>query len=195
MNEVAQILEAIESGDTAAAERLLPIAYDELHQMAVHKMTNERAGHTLQPTALVHEAYLKLLGPEGEQRQWNSSGHFFSAAAEAMRRILIENARKKRRIKRGCELERTTWDESKVVEIGPPAEEMIAVNEALKDLEVEDPALAQVVKLRYFAGMTVPETASALGVSPRTVNRQWECARAWLYCQITDSPNSADSLA
>ena len=186
MNEVAQILEAIENGDTAAAERLLPIAYDELHRIAVHKMANERAGHTLQPTALVHEAYLKLLGPEGEQRQWNSSGHFFSAAAQAMRRILVDSARRKEADKRGGDLERTTWNESKL-EFAVPSEEILAVNEALEQLQQREPDLAEVVSLRYFAGMTVQETASALGVSPSKIDRQWRTAKAWLYREIKRS--------
>lgn len=184
MNDVTVILQSIEQGDAHAAERLLPLVYQELRGLAAYKMAHERAGQTLQPTALVHEAYLRLLGPEGEMQPWRNRGHFFSAAAEAMRRILVDNARRKGRQKRGGDLERVTWEESRFG-VGPPAAELLEVDEALKKLEREDPDLAELVKLRYFAGMTVAETASVLGVSPRTVNRQWECARAWLFCEIS----------
>ena len=186
MNDVTLILQSIEQGDAHAAERLLPLVYQELRGLAAYKMAHERAGQTLQPTALVHEAYLRLLGPDGESQPWQSRGHFFSAAAEAMRRILVDNARRKGRQKRGGDFERVTWEESRFG-VGPPATELLEVDEALKKLEQEDPDMAGLVKLRYFAGMTVAETASVLGVSPRTVNRQWECARAWLYCEISGS--------
>ena len=159
--------QAVEAGDAEAASRLLP--YEELKRIAAHKMAGEREGHTLQPTALVHEAYLRLLGPDGEQRTWDSRGHFFAAAAEAMRRILIENARRKVRVKRGGDMVRVTWEESQLG-IGPPSDELVAVDEALKGLEEEEPKLAEFVKLRYFAGLTVAETASVLGISSRTVN-------------------------
>ena len=181
---MTRVLEAIERGDEAAGTELLPLVYAELRRLAVRKMADEREGHTLQPTALVHEAYLRLVGPDGEDRKWNSQAHFFGAAAEAMRRILIENARRKGRIKRGGDFQRVTWIESQIG-VGPPEEELLAVHEALTKLEVEDPDLARLAKLRYFAGMTVPETAAALGISPRSVNRQWECARVWLYCEIS----------
>jgi RNA polymerase sigma factor (TIGR02999 family) len=186
MSEVTRILEAVEAGDTAAGEKLLPLAYDELRKMAAQKMASEQAGHTLQPTALVHEAYLRLAGPDGEERKWNSRGHFFSAAAEAMRRILIESARKKGRLKRGGDLDRATWDESKVGVV-VKNDELLAVHDALSALEEEDPDLARVVKLRYFAGLTVEQTAAAFDTSPRTINRQWKCARAWLHRHISES--------
>lgn len=186
MNEVTRILGEIQKGDLEAGSELLPLVYAELRRLAVRRMANERAGHTLQPTALVHDAYLRLVGPDGADQNWNGQAHFFGAAAEAMRRILIESARKKGRIKRGGEFDRVTWVESQIGD-GSPGEELLAVNEALEKLEAEDPDLARLAKLRYFAGMTVPETAAALGISPRSVNRQWECARAWLYCEISGS--------
>ncbi|MGI9243131.1 MAG: ECF-type sigma factor, partial [Verrucomicrobiales bacterium] len=161
-------------------DRLLSLSYDELKRMAAHMMAKERAGHTLQATALVHEAYLRLADGEGNPGSWNSPAHFFSAAAEAMRRILIENARRKKAAKRGGGAAHTELDNSKVAMPTPP-DELLAINAALDKLEAEDSRLATVVKLRYFAGMTIPETAQALGSSARTVDRQWECARAWLY--------------
>ena len=184
-NNICGILDAIERGDHEAAERLLPMAYKELRRMAAARMSHERAGHTLQATALVHEAYLRMMGPDGGERTWNSKGHFFSAAAEAMRRVLIEHARKKQSLKRGGDRVRTTLDESGLA-MDSPVEDVLVVNEALEKLEAEDAALAKVVKLRYFAGLTIPETASALEVSERTVNRQWTCARAWLYREISE---------
>jgi RNA polymerase sigma factor (TIGR02999 family) len=149
-------------------------------------MAVQRPGQTLQATALVHEAWLRLVGKDDVSRQhWNGRGHFFAAAAEAMRRILIDRARQKGSIKRGGDLARATWDESKVGDSAAP-DEILAVDEALKKLSQEDPDLAKIVNLRYFAGMTVPETAAALGVSPSTVDRQWACARAWLFREISD---------
>ena len=186
MSEVTRILGAIEAGDTQAAERLLPLAYDELRRIAAQKMAGERAGHTLQPTALVHEAYLRLVNPDGSQPHWNSRGHFFSAAANAMRQILIENARRKLRLKRGAGAERVTFDEE-LFESEAPADEILAVHEALTKLEGEHPAYARVAVMRYFAGMTIEETASALDISESTVERHWRGARAWLEREIAES--------
>ena len=186
MSEVTRILEAIEAGDTQAAEGLLPLAYDELRRIAAQKMAGERAGHTLQPTALVHEAYLRLVNPDGSQRHWNSRGHFFSAAANAMRQILIENARRKLRLKRGAGAERVTFDEE-LFESEAPADEIVAVHEALTKLEGEHPDYARVAVMRYFAGMTIEETASALDISESTVERHWRGARAWLEREIAES--------
>ena len=186
MNEVTQILHAVEQGDVAAGERLLPLAYAELRRIAAQKMISEREGHTLQPTALVHEAYMRLVGPEGEERQWNSRTHFFCAAAEAMRRILIDHARQKGRLKRGGDRQQVTWAETRFG-IGPPDDELLAVHEALDQLEVEDPEIARLVKLRYFAGMTIAEAATALDISPRTVTRNWEFARLWLFNKLSAS--------
>jgi RNA polymerase sigma factor (TIGR02999 family) len=188
MNEVTRILRAAESGKAGenVTERLLPLIYDELRRLAAHQMAKQRSGQTLQATALVHEAYLRLVGQDDPNRQhWDSRGHFFAAAAEAMRRILIDRARQKQSLKRGGDLERATWDESKVGDVAAP-EEVLAVDEALTKLSQEDPELAKIVNLRYFAGMTVPETAAALGVSPSTIDRQWACARAWLFREITE---------
>ena len=184
MNEVTRLLDAVKDGDQAAAEELLPLTYQELRRISARMMANEREGHTLQPTALIHEAYLKLVGTDGEQPDWDSRGHFFTAAAEAMRRILIDHARGKRAMKRGGDYARTTWDEAKF-ETGIPTDEILSVNEALEKLERDNPTAAKVVKLRYFAGLTVPETASALGMAPRTVDRTWQGAKAWLYREIS----------
>jgi RNA polymerase sigma factor (TIGR02999 family) len=185
LNDVTRLLKAVEAGDTEAGEQLLPATYQALRRIAAARMANERAGHTLQPTALVHEAYLRLLGPDGENRNWNSEGHFFSAAAEAMRRILIEHARKKQSLKRGGDQVRTTLDESHLA-FEVPSDEVLAVDEALRKLEKEDHATAEIVKLRYFAGLTVSETAAALGTSESTVKRAWRYARVWLYREISD---------
>lgn len=193
MSELTRILDAASDGDTEAAEQLLPLAYRELRQIAAQKMVGEREGHTLQPTALVHEAYLRLVGKDGESRRWENRGHFFAAAAEAMRRILIDSARKKNRIKRGGEVHRTTFEESKL-EFAVPSDEILAVDEALKLLETQNPEFAKVVKLRYFAGLTIPETAHALGVSESTVQRTWTSARAWLYREIADSGGHVPGL-
>ena len=184
MKEVTEILDAVERGDRLAAEKLLPLAYQELRRLAASKMENEREGHTLQPTALVHEAYLRLVGPDGEGRSFESRGHFFAAAATAMRRILIDNARRKRSKKRGGEFEQTSFDEAKL-NFEVPSEEVLAVDEALGKLEDEHPELAEVVNLRYFAGMSIPEVAAVLGKSPSTVDRTWRAARAWLFREIT----------
>ena len=184
MDEFTRILKAVEAGDTDAAEQLLPIAYNELRRIAANKMKVERAGHTLQPTALVHEAYLRLLQPDGSQPKWNNRGHFFVAVAEAMRRILIESIRRKQTIKRGGNLVRTTWDEAEF-ETEVPPDNILAVHEALESLEKSHPDLAKIVLMRYFAGMTVEETAAALDTSASTIDRQWRAARAWLQREIS----------
>jgi RNA polymerase sigma factor (TIGR02999 family) len=183
MNEVSEILTAIDNGETASAEQLLPLVYRELRRLAGSKMASEQAGHTLQPTALVHEAYLRLAGPGERGQRFNSAGHFYGAAAEAMRRILIEHARGKQTQKRGGDFARTTWDEEKF-SLVVPSEELIEIDEALAKLEAENEELAKIVKLRYFAGMSIPEIAAALGVSGSTIDRSWRAARAWLYREI-----------
>jgi RNA polymerase sigma factor (TIGR02999 family) len=186
MSDVTRILDAIEDGDLKAAAELFPVAYEELRRIAANKMGNERGEHTLQPTALVHEAYLRLLGPDGEQRRWNSRGHFFSAAAEAMRRILVESARKKHSLKRGGAHIRTTWDESKFAgEV--PSDEIFRVDAALEKLEQVKPEFAKVVKLRYFAGLSIAEAALALDVSESSIDRAWRGARVWLFREIQQS--------
>ena len=181
MSDVTHILEAIERGDPKAADDLLPLVYEELRKLAAQKMAHEAAGHTLQPTALVHEAWLRLVG-SGHQK-WNSRGHFFSAAAEAMRRILIEAARRKSSQRRGGGLERVDLDDSQLL-LERPADEILAVDEALDKLAEEDPLAAELVKLRYFMGMALPEAAQALGISPRTADRLWAYARTWLRLEI-----------
>ncbi len=188
MSEVSRILNAAESGDSLAAGPLLPLAYEELRRMASAKMASERAGHTLQPTALVHEAWLRLAGPDGEMRRWESRGHFFAAAAEAMRRILIDSARRRDSKKRGGGAVHTVLDEEQAACEQPP-DEMLAVDEALAKLETLHPDFARIVKLRYFAGLTVPEIAAALETSESTVSRAWKSAKAWLHREMTgDAP-------
>jgi RNA polymerase sigma factor (TIGR02999 family) len=178
-----QILTAIENGDPQAAEQLLPLVYEELRNLAAHKLVAEEAGQTLQPTALVHEAYLRLAGP-GTSPEWNGRGHFFAAAAEAMRRILIERARSKNRLKRGAGRKRLDLHLLEVADEGTP-ECLLALNDALERLEQEVFEAAQVVKLRYFAGLTIEEAAAALGISIRTANRHWAYARAWLFQRLS----------
>jgi RNA polymerase sigma factor (TIGR02999 family) len=182
MSDVTNILSAIERGDPSAAEQLLPLVYDELRKLAAQKLAQEKPGQTLQATALVHEAYLRLVDTEKAQH-WSSRGHFFAAAAEAMRRILIEGARKRGRLKRGGDRQRLDLDalQLSVHEVG---DELLALDEALAELAVKHPDKAELVKLRYFAGLTVAEAAQALGISTSTADRHWTYARAWLYRRI-----------
>jgi RNA polymerase sigma factor (TIGR02999 family) len=182
MNDVTLILTAIEQGDPHAAGQLLPIVYEELRKLAAHKLANERPGQTLQATALVHEAFLRLVGA-ADAKQWNSRGHFFGAAAEAMRRILVEQARRKQRVRHGGGLQRVDLDGQLAVSDTADVD-LLALDEALQRLSAEQPEAAQVVKLRYFAGLTIEETAAALDISVRTTNRHWAFARAWLYQQL-----------
>lgn len=184
MLEVTRLLNAAEEGDPLAAKELIPMAYAELRKIAAAKMAQEKAGHTLQPTALVHEAWLRLVGPESKDApEWQSRGHFFAAAAEAMRRILIESARRKTAAKRGANPEKVTLHEDQI-ESGMRPERLLAVDEALEKLELEHPDFAKIVKLRYFAGMTIAEIASALNTSESSINRSWKSAKAWLYREI-----------
>jgi len=182
MSEVTQILQAIENGDAKASEELLPLVYQELRRVAAHKMSNEAAGHTLQPTALVHEAYLRLVGPEQSQ-QWDGRGHFFAAAAEAMRRILVDRAREKKALKRGGNLERVDID---AVELPSPMpdDELLALDEALDRLATVDTRAAEMVKLCFFVGLTQEEAARELGISLSTAERVWGFARAWLLREV-----------
>jgi RNA polymerase sigma factor (TIGR02999 family) len=183
MNDVTCILAAIEQGDPRAPERLLPLVYDELRRLAAQKLARESPGQTLQATALVHEAYLRLIG--SETPSWNGRGHFFSAAAEAMRRILIENARRKRAEKHGGELKRVDLDGVEVAADGP-SEDVLAVDEALAKLAAEDPNKAELVKLRYYAGLSVEDAGRVLGISRATADRYWAYARVWLYSELSD---------
>jgi len=182
MSDVTEILSQIESGDPKAAEQLLPLVYNELRKLAAAKLAQEQPGQTLQATALVHEAYIRLVDTE-KAEHWNSRGHFFGAAAEAMRRILVETARRKRELKHGGDLHRVNLDHAAPV-THASAEQMVALNDALSCLEHDDPAAAQVFKLRYFAGLTIEQAAESLGVSRATAYRHWTFARAWLQSQL-----------
>ena len=184
MNGVTQILCAIERGDAGAAERLLPLIYDELRELAARRLAQEKPGQTLQATALVHEAYLRLVDAEGP-RSWESRGQFFAAAAEAMRRILIDSARRKRRPKHGGDRNRVDLDDAGDV-IESPVDDLLALDQALEKLASEDRISAELVKLRYFAGLSIDEAAAALGLSPRTADRRWAYARAWLRQEMLD---------
>jgi RNA polymerase sigma factor (TIGR02999 family) len=190
MNEVTRILSDIEQGDPRAAEQLLPLVYQELRKLARQKMASEAPGQTMQATALVHEAYLRLVvspvRESGESKlHWNSRGHFFAAAAEAMRRILIDQARKKRRPKHGGDQQRVELDEL-VLSTDTRAEDLLALDDALAALARREPIKAELVKLRYFAGLSFEESAACLGMSPATAKRQWAVARAWLYAALTE---------
>jgi RNA polymerase sigma factor (TIGR02999 family) len=191
--QVTRVLGAIEEGDQRAAEQLLPLVYSELRQLAAQKLSQETPGQTLQPTALVHEAYLRLVGGQNAQH-WNSRGHFFSAAAEAMRRILVENARRKRSRKRGGDQVRRDLSS---VDLAVPEEpeDLVALDEALDKLQATDQVAARLVHLRYFACLSVKEAAEVLGIAPRTADRMWAYARAWLHQEIQaglqDGPSSS----
>ncbi len=180
---VTQILQQIESGDPSAAEQLLPLVYDELRKLAAARLTREKPGQTLQATALVHEAYLRLVGDNRHGESWDSRGHFFAAAAEAMRRILIDQARAKGRQKRGGEHRRFDIDSIDVAVQATP-DQLLSIDDALDKLAREDPAVFELVRLRYFAGLNVEQAAAALGISPATAYRHWNYARAWLHAEL-----------
>jgi RNA polymerase sigma factor (TIGR02999 family) len=182
MSDASRILKALDAGDPSAASQLLPLVYDELRRLAVQKVSQENPEQSLNATALVHEAYLRLVGDHHEQG-WNSRGHFFAAAAEAMRRILVENARRKHRLRHGGDRKRLPLSAANLAE-EMTDDRLLAVDEALARLAEEDAQVAEVVKLRYFGGLTIKETADALGISVRTANRHWAYARAWLYQQL-----------
>jgi RNA polymerase sigma factor (TIGR02999 family) len=182
MTDVTRILSQIESGDPSASEQLLPLVYEELRKLAAAKLANEKPGQTLQATALVHDAYIRLVDVEKAQH-WNSRGHFFGAAAEAMRRILVENARRKQELKRGGGLHRVDLDYAAPITHASP-EQLVALDEALSHLDQDDPTAAEVFKLRYFAGLTIEQAADSLGISRATAYRHWAFARAWLQAQI-----------
>lgn len=178
-DDVTRILHAIEQGDPQAASRLLPLVYDELRRLAARRMSQEAAGQTLQPTALVHEAFIRLVGDD-DRTKWDSRGHFFAAAAEAMRRILIDNARRRKSMKRGGALVRCDLQDDDAILDTDDFETLLALDEALTRLETLDEQLARLVELRYFTGLTIEETAKVMNVSPRTTKRNWAYARAWL---------------
>ena len=191
MDPVTRILDAIQQGDPRAADELLPLVYDELRKLAVVRMANEKPGQTLQPTALVHEAWLKIAG-DGKEHFANRR-HFFKAAAGAMQQILIDIARRKQRLKHGANQAGEELHESRIA-MSVPSEELLAVNDALATLALEDPQAAEVVQMRYFVGMTVPEIAAALDLAPRTVDRHWAFARAWLKRTIRTSLSGPPGL-
>jgi RNA polymerase sigma factor (TIGR02999 family) len=182
MSDVTRILAAIEQGDPHAADQLLPLVYDELRRIAARHLDRERAGQTLQPTALVHEAYLRLVGDDEDESRWDGRHHFYGAAAQAMRHILIEGARRKGAAKRGGGRRRVPLEEFHRIEESP--EDLLDLDEALNQLAAEDPAKARLVQLRFFAGLTTVEAAEALGVSVATAERWWAYARAWLYAEL-----------
>jgi RNA polymerase sigma factor (TIGR02999 family) len=182
MTDVTQILSQIEQGDPSAAEQLLPLVYDELRKLAAAKLAQEKPGQTLQATALVHEAYLRLVDVD-KARHWDSRRHFFAAAAESMRRILVEAARRKKRIRHGGELERVELEaEHLAVEL--PVDDLLAIDEALEQLEESDEQAARLLKLRYFAGLSVEQAAELLEIPARTAYRNWAYARAWMYRRV-----------
>ena len=185
MSDVTRLLDAMGRGDPRAGDKLLPLVYQELRALAARKLAQEKPGHTLQATALVHEAYLRLADGSAGQN-WNSRGHFFGAAAEAMRRILVENARSKKRLKRGGNRPRIELDEACLVSDVPP-DDVLALNDALDKLATESPPRANLVKLRYFAGLTIEEAAAAMNISLATAKRYWTYSRAWLYHALAQS--------
>lgn len=182
MSDVTQILIAIEQGNAQAAEQLLPLVYDELRRLAAQRLSNESPGQTLEATALVHEAYIRLVDVQKAQ-QWNSHGHFFAAAAEAMRRILVERARSKGRIKHGGQKRRVDLESACSVTEAPSLD-LVALDEALTRLAAQEPAKAELVKLRFFAGLTMPDAARVLGISLATAERYWTFAKSWLYAEL-----------
>jgi RNA polymerase sigma factor (TIGR02999 family) len=190
LSDVTRILSAIEQGDPHAAEQLLPLVYDELRKLAAAKLAQEKPGQTLQATALVHEAYLRLVDAD-QAEHWNSRGHFFAAAAEAMRRILVENARRKRTEKHGGTLRRVNLDQADAVAVAPP-DELLALDEALERLTRSDPKAGEIAKLHCFAGLSIQQAAEALNLSRTSAYRLWTFARAWLYSQLADG-QSVDS--
>ena len=187
MTDVTRILNAIEQGDAQAADELLPLIYEELRVLAAQKLSHELPGQTLQATALVHEAYIRLVGEETSN--WDSSGHFFAAAAEAMRRILVDNARRKRSIRHGGNRQKLSLTED-FLTIEDPKGDLLALNEALDKLTNEDPKLAELIKLRYFAGLTLDQIAKMMGIGRRSADRYWALGRAWLYQEITQEDNT-----
>jgi RNA polymerase sigma factor (TIGR02999 family) len=184
MSEVTQILNMIETGDPSAAEQLLPLVYEELRKLAAVRLAQETPGQTIQPTALVHDAYLKLVDTDKIQH-WNSRGHFFGAAAEAMRRILVDNAKRKQSVKRGGQLERVDFDEAQIV-VSNQSIDLIALDEALNELAVHDSRKAEIVKLRFFAGLTMRQAANALQISESTADADWAYAKAWLRIRVAE---------
>jgi RNA polymerase sigma factor (TIGR02999 family) len=190
MSDVTQMLQAVGRGQARATEELLPLVYEELRRLAAARMAQEAAGQTLQATALVHEAWLRLVG-DGE-RTWQNRGHFFGAAAEAMRRILIENARRKSRLKRGSNLVRVELSELNLAETTPD-DKILMIDEALERLEAEDPEKARIVVMKFFGGLTNQEVAETLGITERTVERRWAFAKAWLFRSVQENSSMSEA--
>jgi RNA polymerase sigma factor (TIGR02999 family) len=188
MSDLTQILSNIENGDPTASDQLLPLVYDELRRLAAARLSHERPGQTLQATALVHEAYMRLVGKD-ERQHWNGRRHFFGAAAEAMRRILIDNARRRKQPRHGGDRHRLQLDEGDAVVAA--SEELLALDEALTIFEQRDPQAAELVKLRYFAGLTMQQAAESLGLSLRTAERNWTYARTWLHAALADDADES----
>ena len=192
MTDVTRILGQLEAGDTQAADELLPLVYEELRRLAADRLSQEKAGQTLQATALVHEAYLRLVGGDKQKGQhWDGRGHFFAAAAESMRRILINRARDKNRQKRGGGYRRLNLDQIELA-LDTPDDELLALDEAMQLLEAEDPLSAELVKLRFFAGLSQRQAAEFLKIAPRSADRHWAYARAWLFDRLNDEDVAAD---
>jgi RNA polymerase sigma factor (TIGR02999 family) len=191
MSEVTLILSAVEQGDPKAAEQLLALVYAELRRLAAQKLAQEKPGQTLDPTGLVHEAYLRLFAGEGKQQHWDSRGHFFGAAAEAMRRILIDNARRKKRLKHGGDRQQFELLDADLA-IHDSPDELLILDEALAKLELEDAMAAQVVKLRVFTGLSIEQVAEMLACSPSTVYRHWSYAQAWFHCELQGRSRSKE---
>jgi RNA polymerase sigma factor (TIGR02999 family) len=187
MDDVTRLLDAAAAGDPHAAAELLPLVYDELRKLAAARMAAEQPGHTLQATALVHEVYVRLVGGKSAQ-DWHGRSHFFAAAAEAMRRILIEQARRKGRVRHGGGRQRVDLDLEHTLTLPPPEDDLLALDEALARLAALAPARAELVKLRFFAGLTMPEAAALLGISLATAERHWAFARTWLFAELTGEP-------
>lgn len=190
MNEVTRILSAIEQGDPQAAEQLLPLVYEELRRLAAVRLAQEKPGQTLQATALVHEAYLRLVGDDPKQ-PWDNRGHFFAAAAEAIRRILIEKARRKKRLRHGGEQRRVELDEA-ISLAEPPRDEFLILDDALRRLSALEPTKAELIKLRYFAGLSIEQAGDLLHISRSTAKRYWDYGRAWLLAEMSDISHSEE---
>jgi len=184
MTDVTQILSRIDAGDPTAADQLLPLVYEELKKLAAAKLAHEKPGQTLQATALVHEAYLRLVGPTGDGQQWNNRGHFFCSAAEAMQRILVDNARRKRRPKHGGDRDRVDMEDFPMTD--ERADQLVALEEALEKLAAESPEKANLVRLRYFAGLSHQDAANALSISRATADRHWAYAKVFLHSEMED---------
>ena len=190
MSDVTRILTAIEDGDPAAAEELLPLVYQELRKLAAAKLANEKPGQTIQATVLVHEVWLRLVGSDVDIH-WNGRGHFFAAAAKAMQRILVDNARRKKRMKAGGEFKRVSMSEA-AGSVASPSVDVLAVDEALRKLDQQDHRKAELIRLRFFAGLTVPEAARALGISASTADNDWAYAKTWLRLEMSEVEDQKD---